>query len=125
MPNESGPLAGENAFFAALLDGSAQDLDHILAEDFVLIDVMNGSEIPKSALVGAVRDGQLKFEQIDRIEFRERRYGATSVVTGRTRMSGKFGDDSFAASSRYTHVYVEQGGWWRLVAAQGTRIGEP
>jgi len=28
----------------------------------------------------------------------------------------------FVASSRYTHVYIQQEGRWRMVSAQGTRI---
>ena len=55
-------------------------------------------------------------------EQRVRRYQATIVITGRTRMKGRLGDAPFSASSRYTHVYVEQQGEWRLVAAQGTPI---
>jgi hypothetical protein len=37
-------------------------------------------------------------------------------------MSGSFDGASFTASSRYTHVLVEGGAGWRLVAAQGTQI---
>jgi len=37
-------------------------------------------------------------------------------------MTGQFGETPFAAKSRYTHVYAEQQGRWRLVAAQGTQI---
>jgi len=37
-------------------------------------------------------------------------------------MRGRFGNQAFAARSRYTHVYIEQEGRWRLVAAQGTQI---
>jgi len=49
-------------------------------------------------------------------------YQTTAVITGRTEMSGQFGETPFATKSRYTHVYVEQQGRWRLVAAQGTKI---
>jgi hypothetical protein len=37
-------------------------------------------------------------------------------------MSGRFENNAFSASSRYTHVYVQTDGRWRMVAAQGTRI---
>jgi hypothetical protein len=67
----------------------------------------------------------LVFQTIDPAEVRCRRYGATAVVTGRTRMAGRYAGAAFAAASRYTHVYVEQpgdDGAWRMVAAQGTPI---
>jgi hypothetical protein len=34
----------------------------------------------------------------------------------------RMGDVSIMASSRYTHVFIEDGGRWRIVAAQGTPI---
>jgi hypothetical protein len=40
-------------------------------------------------------------------------------------MAGVIGDTPFAASSRYTHVFVDQQGEWRLVTAQGTQILQP
>jgi hypothetical protein len=89
----------------------------------MLIDVMSGSEVPRGALLEVVGSGQLAFETIEPAEVRCRRYGATAVVTGRTRMSGRYAGAGFGAASRYTHVYVEKGGGeWRMVAAQGTPI---
>jgi hypothetical protein len=43
------------------------------------------------------------------------------VVVGRTAMRGSFQGAEFVAASRYTHVYVDDGGW-RLASAQGTPI---
>jgi hypothetical protein len=37
-------------------------------------------------------------------------------------MEGRLGDTPFAASSRYTHVFVEEQGEWRMASAQGTSI---
>jgi hypothetical protein len=37
-------------------------------------------------------------------------------------MAGQGGGQAWSARSRYTHVFVEQKGRWRLVAAQGTLI---
>ena len=51
------PLTVDKQFFAALIAGDAQALDHILVDDFILIDVMSGSEITKPAfLPSSVRD---------------------------------------------------------------------
>ena len=49
-------------------------------------------------------------------------YRTTAVITGRTQMSGQLGETPFATENRYTHVYVEEQGRWRLVTAQGTQI---
>jgi ketosteroid isomerase-like protein len=122
MNAEAESLAAEDRFFATLLEGDTEGLDRVLADDFILIDVMTGSEIPKPSLLAVVGAGQLKFDIIERADHLVRIYQTTAVITGRTRMKGQFAGTSFATSSRYTHVYVEQQGEWRLVAAQGTQI---
>jgi hypothetical protein len=83
---------------------------------------MGGSEVSKSSLIGAIESGQLKFEAIEPADRRLRLYQTTAVVTGRTQMSVRLGETLLAIRSRYTHVYVEQEGGWRLAAAQGTQI---
>ncbi len=118
------PLATERRFFRALAGPDLEELDKIMADDCVMIDLMRGGETPKDALLQGLRSGQAKFEEIEPAEVRVRRYGSTAVVTGRTEMRVRIGETPFAASSRYTHVYVEQQGRWRMVAAQGTRIAE-
>jgi hypothetical protein len=69
-----------------------------------------------------VGSGQLRFETVDRLAERVRLYGSAAVVTGETRMQGRFGEQAFGAHSRYTHVYVRTNGAWRLASAQGTPI---
>ena len=115
-------LAADKRFFDALIAGDAQALDHILADDFILIDVMSGSEITKPAFLAAIGSGQVKFEAIEPADNRVRLYQATAIITGRTQMKGRLGDAPFAATSRYTHVFVSLQNEWRLATAQGTPI---
>jgi len=122
MHDKSDPLAAERQFFSSLIDSDVESLDRILGDDFLLIDVMTGSEVKKPDLLAVLRSGQLKFEAIEPVESQVRLYGITAVITGRTQMSGRFGETPFTASSRYTHVFVKDQGQWRLVSAQGTQI---
>jgi len=117
-------LSADQAFFAALLAADAEALAGLLADDFVLVDVMRGGEIPRPALLEAVRTRQVVFAAIEVLESRERRHGDASIVTGRTRMRGRAGVEAWAVQSRYTHVYVRQRDAWRLVSAQGTQVDE-
>jgi hypothetical protein len=55
MSDTSGALAADREFFRALTDGNADALDGLLADDFILIDVMSGAEVPKTALLDLVR----------------------------------------------------------------------
>jgi hypothetical protein len=117
------PLAADRAFFAALISANLDSLDSLLVEDFLLIDVLNGAEVTKPMLLAAVGSSQVKFDAIEAVESRLRMFAAnTAVVTGRTEMRGRVGEAAFTASSRYTHVFVAQDGYWVLVSAQGTQI---
>ena len=116
------PLTVDKQFFAALIAGDAQALDHILVDDFILIDVMSGSEITKPAFLAFIGSGQIKFESIEPAENRVRLYQTTAIITGRTQMKGQLGDAPFAVSSRYTHVFVSHQNEWCLATAQGTPI---
>jgi Domain of unknown function (DUF4440) len=83
-------LAAEQQFFSSLIGGDVGALDRILGDDFLLIDVMTGSEVKKADLLAVLRSGQLKFGAIEPIESQVRHYGITAVITGRTQMT----DDS-------------------------------
>ena len=116
------PLGVDKQFFAALIASDAEAVGCILADDFVLIDVISGSEIMRSDFLAAIGSGQIKFDSIEPAENRMRLYQTTAIITGRTQMKGRLHDVPFAASSRYTHVFVEHQGEWRLGSAQGTQI---
>ena len=120
----SGALAADRDFFKALTDGNGEELKRLLADDFILIDVMRGGQVPKAALVELVGSDQLKFESITPAEVHARRYGSTAIVSGRTEMRLRFEQSSATVKSHYTHVYVETRGHWTLVSAQGTQISD-
>ena len=46
MNDESGPLAADRDFFAALSRGLVEDLDRVIADDFILIEVMGARKSP-------------------------------------------------------------------------------
>jgi hypothetical protein len=123
MDTKLDPLVTERAFFSALLSGNIEALDSILADDFLMIDLLAGSEITKPMLLAAVGSSQVKFEAIDPVESKTRIYSCdTAVVVGRTEMRFRAGESVFSFSSRYTHVFVLQDGSWQLASAQGTQI---
>lgn len=122
MKTLADPIAAEQQFFSALTSADMATLDKILAPNFIVIDVMSGSEVTKTAFMDVLRSGMLKFEAVERREQRVRLYENTVIVTGRTQMNGVFHGERFALNSRYTHVYVENHGHWQLVSAQGTQI---
>ncbi|OPC79237.1 hypothetical protein B4N89_34825 [Embleya scabrispora] len=121
-------VGADLAFFDALVRADGDALDRLLAADFVLVDVMAGSVIPKADLVPLIASRRLEFEAIgaDGEEPTVRFFDTTAIVIGRTRMSGRFEGEAFTSRSRYTHVFVTDpaghAGGWTLVNAQGTRL---
>ena len=64
MTGRDDVLAAEDRFFAALLRGDGDALRALLTPDFVLVDVMTGSEIPGSVLADLVGARQLVFDSV-------------------------------------------------------------
>ena len=65
MKERSDPLLIEAQFFRSLVNADVEALDRILADDFILIDVMKGAEITKLILQAAIASGQVKFATIE------------------------------------------------------------
>ncbi|MEV0534911.1 nuclear transport factor 2 family protein [Kitasatospora sp. NPDC050463] len=119
----------DRRFFDALVGADTVRLGELLADDFILVGVEDGSVVPRSALLAAVSSGAVTFPAIESFpqEAVVRRIGDVGIVVGRTSMN--FVDSAgtaFAAGSRYTHVFAaDSTAGWRLVSAQGTRITSP
>ena len=117
------PIPTEDAFFRALMKADTGLLGSILAEDFLIIDIVRGDVTRRADFLAAVSARAVTFHRIDPADRQVRRYGATAVVTGRTQMSGTLADAEFTVASRYTHVFVDRGAaGWQLASARGTPI---
>ena len=124
MKTEQDPTVVDRQFFNWLTEANIRAIDRLLTDDFLLIDVMRGGEVPKAELLAAMQSGNLKFESIEPADVGLCSYHSTAIVTGRTKMKIKFLETRAAVHSRYTHVYVAIDGEWRLAAGQGTPITE-
>jgi hypothetical protein len=58
-------LATDDAFFRALMSADRDALGGLLADDFVLVDVMQGAELGKESLLGVVCSKQLELDSIE------------------------------------------------------------
>ena len=118
--------AADAAFFSALLAADAARLEALLADDFLIVDVNQGAVTGRAPFIGFVASGAARFEAIDTTPADSvvRIYGDVAIVIGATAMRFKLDDgSSFAARSRYTHVFTRAPSRvWRLASAQGTRI---
>jgi ketosteroid isomerase-like protein len=122
----AGIAAADEAFFGALRSADMGTLEAVLADDFVIVDVMSGRVTGREEFLAAIGSGMLRFAEVTCFSAEQsvRRRDAAGVVVGRTRMVMDFGPDRVTANSRYTHVFVNEDGSWRLMSAQGTPITE-
>ena len=125
LPQSSASEAelAEDRFFEALVAGDVEQVEEVLAEDFLIVDIMSGGVVDRPSFIAALRDRLLEFDGVRLVERLTRHHGDAAIIVGRTEMSGSFDAASFAVASRYTHVFLRQrDGRWRLASAQGTRI---
>ena len=118
--SEQQPEQVENDFFESLMKSDLGKLRQIVSDDIVLIDVMSGTEVSGSQFAEVLQSGSLKFDSIDRIEFKVRHYNGVAIITGQTVMVGAYEGQQFQINSAYTHVFVKENKSWRMVSAQGT-----
>ena len=92
-----------------------------MAEDFRQIDGAGNVETKKS-FVDDLVSPQLTIDPYTVEEFDVRLYGDTALVSGRTKMTGRYDGKPFASHYRYIDIYVKRAGHWQIVSVQISKI---
>ena len=109
----------------AAVKGDTKAMDSILADDWVGINPAGDVE-SKAQQAKNLKDGSVDFEAIDPEEVKVRVYGDTAVVMGRYQVRLTYHGQKVEHPVRTTEVFARQGGKWRCVLTQVTRIaGQP
>jgi ketosteroid isomerase-like protein len=95
-----------------------------MADDFRQIDRAGNVETKKSFVDGLLSP-DLEIDPYAVEEFDVRLYGDTALLSGRTRMTGRYQGKPFASHYRYIDVYVRRGDAWRVVSVQISPIPSP
>jgi len=111
----------EHAWAQAAIKGDVAALDKILADDLTHTHGGGRTE-SKAQFLEAIRSGTQKYEAIDYGEINVRVYGSTAIVTSEPNIRTVNSGQPSSSHSRFLHVFVKQGGTWRMVAHQSTRI---
>ena len=94
-----------------------------MAEDFRQIDG-NAHLETKASFVDGVMAPALSIDPYVNEEFEIRLYGDVALLSGRTRMTGRYDGEAFTSHYRYIDIYVRRAGEWKIVSVQITRIKE-
>jgi len=99
----------------AQVHADATSLDRIYADDFIGVGP-SGTVRTKPQVIADFTSGDLKFQSITTDEVQVRVYGNTAVETGLSTMIGQDKGKDVPRDTRFTRVWVNQRGRWRLVA---------
>ena len=99
----------------AQIHADAAALDRIYADDFVGIGP-SGIVRAKPQVISDFTSGDLKFQSITTDDVQVHVYGNTAVEIGRSTMDGHDKGKVVPRDNRFTRVWVQQQGHWRLVA---------
>lgn len=95
-----------------------------MTEDFRQIGSSGEVENKDSFLRDLVSD-ELVIDPYTVEDFEIRLYGDTALLSGRTRMTGRYAGKPFKTHYRYIDIYVRVNGRWKVCSVQTTRIAEP
>lgn len=82
----------------------------------------NGAISDGAGFLAAIAAPKLEIEPYKVEDFDIRLYGDVALVTGRTRMTGRYDGKPFSSHYRYTDVYVRRAGTWQVASVQITPV---
>ena len=107
---------------AAHVRGDAAALDHLLADDLVVL-VPAMRVMTKADALGMFTSGRMKFERDQTSETTFRIYDDTAIVTGRLRRSRVVTGTTVDDDWRFTKVYIRRGDRWQVVSFHASNTG--
>jgi ketosteroid isomerase-like protein len=117
-------VRADAARMEAMVASDYSTLQQVLADDLTYVH-STGRMQSKSELIASMRSGEVHYQSITTDGVKARVYGSTAVITGGAKMVVGSAAKPAAFSLRYTAMYVNQAGHWRLVAYQSTAIPAP
>jgi ketosteroid isomerase-like protein len=109
-----------DAFIAAVKKNDIAGVSNFLADDLVYTH-STGIVEGKQEYLAKLKAGDQKYTGIEFINPKIRTYGDTAVINTQARMTGATKGVPFDNTLFLMHVWVRQGGNWKLVAHQTTR----
>ncbi|MGC2400667.1 MAG: nuclear transport factor 2 family protein [Acidobacteriaceae bacterium] len=105
----------------AQLTNNVSEVDRLLADDYLGISA-NGTLETKADELARRRNGSLNITHLELSDIKVRIYGDTAVVTSKADLVGKYGDRDISGRYRYTRVYSNRDGQWRIVSFEASRV---
>ena len=105
---------------AALARNDLEALDRIMPDVFTYTDTF-GEVLNKSEFLKVIKRGELTFEILKREDAKLSVHWNTALATGSDTVRSIYKGHDVSGQYRFTNVYVEQGGRWKIVSSQVTQ----
>lgn len=105
----------------AMLTSDVLVLDELLADDLLFTN-HQGLVVTKQQDLEVHRSGLLKLDSISASDRSIRQLGNVAIVAVRVQLAGRYANDDFEGTFRYTRVWALQGARWRIVAAHASMV---
>ena len=105
----------------ALIKRDMSVLESFTAEDYTGTSP-DGAFYTRAQARDSITSGDYVLESAELDDMKVRVYGDTAVLTGRSTEKSKYKGQDVSGQYRFIDVFVKQGGRWRVVASQVTRI---
>ena len=104
--------------------GDAEALEKLWADDLE-VAVPKMPIISRADAVALARSGRMHFERYQTSEIKVRLYEHAAVVTGRLQRTRTRDGQRYSDDWRFTKVYIQTGGTWRVVAFHASEAATP
>jgi len=112
-----------DAWDKAIIDKDRAAIEANMSDDFRQIG-SNGDVETKRSFVDDLVSPELQIDPYTVEDFDVRLYGEVALLSGRTRMTGRYQGRPFSSHYRYIDVYVRAAGQWKVVSVQTTRLAK-
>jgi len=96
-------------------------LDELLADDLLFTN-HQGLVVTKQEDLEVHRSGLLKLDSISASDRSIRQLGNVAIVAVRVQLAGRYANDHFEGTFRYTRVWALLDARWRIVAAHASMV---
>ena len=115
--------ARAHSWDAAIVRKDRVAIEANMADDFRQIDGY-GNVYDKAAFVRELVDPALTINPYTVENFDLRFYGSVALLSGTTRMTGRFAGKPFKSHYRYIDIYARRDGAWKIVSVQISKFSK-
>jgi ketosteroid isomerase-like protein len=110
-----------DAWDKAIVRKDRAAIEDNMAADFRQVDG-NGNVETKASFVEGVMEAALTIDPETVEDFEIRLHGDVALLSGRTRMTGRYEGKPFNTHYRYIDIYARRDGVWRIISVQISKI---